>query len=88
MARLTFAASAAIASFFRRRTRTSESSPATREALSASAEPGFGPGWFDSSWDLQAGLDVREGLPEEARLEAWLDGFHSRSQTPRAEMAA
>jgi hypothetical protein len=32
-----------------------------------------GPGWFDSSWDLQRGLDVREGLPDDAKLDEWLE---------------
>ena len=32
-----------------------------------------GPGWFDSSWDLGHGLDVREGLPGDAGLYEWLD---------------
>ncbi len=31
-----------------------------------------GPGWFDSSWDLVRGLEVREGVPDDAPLEAWL----------------
>ena len=31
-----------------------------------------GPGWFDSSRDLVHGLDVREGLPADARLNEWL----------------
>ena len=31
-----------------------------------------GPGWFDSSWELVQGLDVREGLPGDARLNEWL----------------
>jgi hypothetical protein len=31
-----------------------------------------GPGWFDSSWDLVRGLEVREGLPGDARLNEWL----------------
>ena len=35
-------------------------------------EPLKGPGWFDSSWDLECGLDVREGLPGDARLNEWL----------------
>ncbi|MES2102089.1 MAG: hypothetical protein V4569_19860 [Pseudomonadota bacterium] len=32
-----------------------------------------GPGWFDSSWELVHGLDVREGMPGDARLDDWLD---------------
>ena len=35
-------------------------------------EPLKGPGWFESSWDLASGLDVREGLPGDARLNEWL----------------
>jgi len=31
-----------------------------------------GPGWFDSSWELVCGLEVREGLPGDARLNEWL----------------
>ena len=31
-----------------------------------------GPGWFDSSWDLGRGLQVREGLPADAGFEEWL----------------
>lgn len=32
-----------------------------------------GPGWFDSSWDLQRGLEVREGLPGDAQLHEWIE---------------
>ena len=31
-----------------------------------------GPGWFDSSWELECGLEVREGLPTDAKLHEWL----------------
>ena len=34
----------------------------------------FGPGWFDSSWELRAGLEVREGSEEES-LFAWIEGW-------------
>ena len=34
-----------------------------------------GPGWFNSSFDLQRGLDVREGLPGDAALHEWLTVF-------------
>jgi len=36
------------------------------------ADESRGPGWFDSSWELENGLDVREGLPADAGLEEWL----------------
>jgi hypothetical protein len=32
-----------------------------------------GPGWYESSWDLQRGLDVHEGLPGDAKLHEWLE---------------
>jgi len=31
-----------------------------------------GPGWFDSSWELANGVEVREGLPADAGLDEWL----------------
>ena len=37
-----------------------------------------GPGWFDSSWDLQCGLEVCEGSPEDAGLKEWLEAFCPR----------
>ena len=44
------------------------------DAEDAAEEPGpRGPGWFDSSWELVRGLDVREGLPGDAGLYEWLD---------------
>lgn len=35
----------------------------------------IGPGWFDSSFDLEAGLEVREGWPSDAAFEAWNGRF-------------
>lgn len=32
-------------------------------------------GWFDSTWELQQGLDVAEGLPVDVPLEAWLQVY-------------
>jgi hypothetical protein len=34
-----------------------------------------GPGWFESSWDLQRGLDVREGLPSDCRWQEWVEAW-------------
>ncbi|MEP6739214.1 MAG: hypothetical protein ABJA61_02465 [Caldimonas sp.] len=34
-----------------------------------------GPGWFDSSWDLQRGLVVHEGWPGDAGLRGWIESF-------------
>jgi hypothetical protein len=34
-----------------------------------------GPGWFDSSWDLHRGLDVREGWSEDDRVHGWIEDF-------------
>ena len=46
--------------------------PAADAATDEREEPTRGPGWFDSSWELENGLDVREGLPADAGLEEWL----------------
>jgi hypothetical protein len=45
--------------------------PAQRDAR---AHP-VGPGWFESSWDLQRGLEVREDWSGEARLHGWIEDF-------------
>ena len=34
-----------------------------------------GPGWFDSSWELRAGLQVKEGLPVDLGLCAWVESW-------------
>jgi hypothetical protein len=40
----------------------------TREESSVAS----GPGWFESSWELGRGLEVREGLPANLGLAEWL----------------
>ena len=32
-----------------------------------------GPGWFDSSWELRSGLQVKEGLPADLPLQGWIE---------------
>ena len=34
-----------------------------------------GPGWFDSSWDLHCGLEVREGWSDDERVHGWIEDF-------------
>ena len=34
-----------------------------------------GPGWFDSSWDLRAGLQVDEGWPGELGVCGWIEAW-------------
>jgi hypothetical protein len=41
------------------------------EEATADDEP-LGPGWFDSSWDLVRGLEVREAAPSDTPLNDWL----------------
>lgn len=41
--------------------------------LDALREFPLGPGWFDSSWDLDQGLDVELALPVDPTFLAWLD---------------
>ena len=45
---------------------------ALREPGEAAFDESHGPGWFDSSWELVQGLEVREGLPADAGLDEWL----------------
>jgi hypothetical protein len=34
-----------------------------------------GPGWFDSSWDLRRGLEVRESWSGDERVHGWIEDF-------------
>ena len=34
-----------------------------------------GPGWFESSWDLHRGLEVRESWSDDERVHGWIEGF-------------
>lgn len=36
---------------------------------------GSAAGWFDSTWDLQQGLEISEGLPAELPLADWLQVY-------------
>jgi hypothetical protein len=57
---------------------------ATRKAATTSPErvaTMAGPGWFDSSWDLRCGLEVREEDAADADLRAWIDGFLGAQRT-------
>ncbi len=49
-----------------------EPSGARREERAARVA---GPGWFDSSWELQRGLEVMEGWPGDQRLHGWIEDF-------------
>ena len=47
--------------------------PAAEPTLDDADDRLRGPGWFDSSWDLQHGLEVREGLPGDPQLNEWIE---------------
>jgi len=49
--------------------------PPHRAATSA------GPGWFDSSWELRRGLEVKEGWSEDDRVRDWIEDFLSAQRT-------
>ena len=40
-----------------------------------------GPGWFDSSWDLHRGLEVREGWSDDDRVDGWIEDFLRTQRT-------
>ena len=46
-----------------------------------------GPGWFESSWELIRGLDVREGPPSDARLVEWLAAWRCADLEPASAVA-
>jgi hypothetical protein len=46
--------------------------------LSLDPDMPCGPGWFESSWDLEQGLLVHEGPPGDAKLLEWLDDCVAR----------
>ena len=41
----------------------------------AFADRPHAPGWFDSSWDLQCGLEVRESWSDSERVHGWIEDF-------------
>jgi hypothetical protein len=41
--------------------------------LKVERPPHRGPGWFDSSWDLRCGCEVREGWPGDVGLREWIE---------------
>jgi hypothetical protein len=55
--------------------------------LQALHEMTLGPGWFDSSWDLDQGLEVDVALPDDPAFAAWLEAL-SRTPEPAACNAA
>jgi hypothetical protein len=60
--------------------------PSFRRDLVASrlpqrAPPSVGPGWFDSSWELRRGLEVKEGWSEDDRVRDWIEDFLSAQRT-------
>jgi hypothetical protein len=55
-----------------RRAARSTRAPVGREPDGDGNATPAGPGWFESSWELVRGLEVREGLPDGAGLNEWL----------------
>jgi hypothetical protein len=41
-----------------------------------------GAGWFDSSWELQTGLQVRESMPGDSLLSQWASSWRATSAPP------
>jgi hypothetical protein len=40
-----------------------------------------GPGWFESSWELRRGLEVKEGWTDDDRVRDWIEDFLSAQRT-------
>jgi hypothetical protein len=45
------------------------------------ALPSAGPGWFESSWELRRGLEVKEGWSEDDRVRDWIEDFLAAQRT-------
>ncbi len=42
----------------------------------SAVRPGHvGPGWFDSSWELRRGLEVKEGWSDDDRVRDWIEAW-------------
>jgi len=58
---------------------TLDTSLVLRPRATGASEPAgacpAGPGWFESSWDLRRGLEVRESGDADARLRSWIEDF-------------
>jgi hypothetical protein len=48
---------------------------ATAEPAAEAVFDAVAAGWFESTWELQQGLDIAEGLPQDMPLEAWLQVY-------------
>ena len=63
--------------------------PDGRERIGAAT----GPGWFESSWDLHRGLEVRESWSDDERVHGWIEDFlrtqraSGRTASPSASTA-
>jgi hypothetical protein len=51
------------------------------ESAGGAASSRGGPGWFDSSFDLHRGLEVKESGSGDAALRAWIDEFLGPQRT-------
>jgi hypothetical protein len=47
-----------------------------------------GPGWFDSSWDLRRGLEVREDCFGDDCLHGWIERFLAAQRTAAGRTAS
>jgi hypothetical protein len=65
---------------------------ALQPRIAGAAEPSgacpAGPGWFESSWDLRRGLEVRESGDADARLRSWIEDFLGGGQAGASGSAA
>ena len=64
-----------------------ESTAERRDGHGRGRASAAGPGWFESSWDLQRGLEVKEDWFGEDRLHGWIENF-LRSQRAAGSTAS
>lgn len=52
-----------------------EGAPSSRDRATREQFGNAGPGWFDSSWELRRGLEVREDSFGDDCLHGWIERF-------------
>jgi hypothetical protein len=52
-----------------------DAAPPRRDRVDCDDAGNAGPGWFDSSWELRRGLEVKEDWCGDDRLHGWIENF-------------
>jgi hypothetical protein len=65
-----------------------EATPSSRDRGACEHADIAGPGWFDSSWELRRGLEVREEEFGDGCLHGWIERFLSAQRAAAGRTAS